>query len=291
MTLLALLVALWAVKESYVPAYFARCQWGLGYLKALQKLPFLQSMHPAVGYGLFIVPPVSLAWYIGHDHGRWFVSFVEAVLAVILFVACLDYQKIEASLGPFMKRWRQGEWQSAYECGSQYFDYGRMVSPGELINQTVTQYWVRINQTLFAPLFWFAIFGLAGLVLYVFTSLLGKPLEEEEANDLPAWKKVGNEFLNALDGVPARAIALTIAVLCFKGNVVAVALRRFRATDREAEVVLKLAVKMGLDFPDLPLDEQALASEGTRRLHAVQDLRSNVFIFWLVVIAAITIVI
>jgi len=69
-----------------------------------------------------------------------------------------------------------------------------------------------------------------------------------------------------------------------------VALRRFRATDREAEVVLKLAVKMGLDFQDLPLDEEEMASEGSRRIHAAQDLRSNVFIFWLVVLAILTII-
>ncbi|MGC1510029.1 hypothetical protein [Ketobacter sp.] len=290
MTLLALFVALWAVKESYVPDYFAKCQWGVSYLRAVQRLPFLGALHPALGYGFYIIPPVLLAWFLGHDQARWFISFIEALLAVILFCACLDYRKIEASLTPFLKRWRNREWQASYEHGSQYFDYGRMVSPNELINQTITQYWVRINQALFAPLFWFAFFGLAGLVLYVFTSLLTRTVTGEDQKDPPAWKKIGSEFLYSLDGVPARAIALTIAVLCFKGNAVAVAFRRFRATDREAEVVLKLAVKMGLEFQDLPLEDEALASEGARRIHAVQDLRSNVFIFWLVVIAVITIV-
>ena len=287
MTLLALLVALWGVKESYVPAYFADCQWGLAYMKRAQHLSFLNNAHPALGYGFYILPPVLLAWYFAEMHDRWFFSFLEAVAAVIVFVAVLDYRKVEAALTPFLKRWRNQEWQSAYEHGSGSFDYGRMVSPSELLNQTITQYWVRINQTLFAPLFWFAIFGLAGLVLYVLTSLLERG---EEGNDRPGWKKIGTEFLYALDGVPARAIALTIAALCFNGKVVAVALRRFRATDREAEVVLKLAVKMGLDFQELPMSDEDMASEGARRLHAVQDLRSNVFVFWLVVIAVLTII-
>ncbi|MGB1059152.1 MAG: hypothetical protein ACPGZU_03415, partial [Ketobacter sp.] len=66
--------------------------------------------------------------------------------------------------------------------------------------------------------------------------------------------------------------------------------RRFRATDREAEVVLKLAVKMGLAFQELPMSDEEMASEGARRIHAVQDLRSNVFVFWLVVIAVLTII-
>ena len=286
MTLLALLVALWGVKESYVPNYFAECQWGQFYMKQAQQLSFLNNAHPALGYGFYILPPVVLAWYFAEMHDRWFFSFLEAVAAVIVFVACLDYRKVEAGLVPFLKRWRNREWQSAYEHGSQSFDYGRMVSPGELLSQTITQYWVRVNQTLFAPLFWFAIFGLAGLVLYALTSLL----ERETDEDSPGWKKIGIEFLYALDGVPARAIALTIAALCFNGKVVAVAMRRFRATDREAEVVLKLAVKMGLDFQDLPLDDEEMASEGARRIHAAQDLRSNVLVFWLVVLAVLTII-
>lgn len=288
MTLLALLVALWGVKESYVPGYFAECQWGQSYMRQAQKLSFLENAHPALGYGFYILPPVLLAWYFAEMHERWFFSFLEAVAAVIVFVACLDYRKVEAGLIPFLKRWRNREWQSAYEHGSESFDYGRMVSPGELLSQTITQYWVRVNQTLFAPLFWFAIFGLAGLVLYALTSLLEREAEPE--SDRPAWKKIGTEFLYALDGVPARAIALTIAALCFNGKVVAVAARRFRATDREAEVVLKLAVKMGLDFQDLPMDEEEMASEGARRIHAAQDLRSNVFVFWLVVLAVLTII-
>jgi membrane protein required for beta-lactamase induction len=290
MTLLALLVALWAVKESHVPSYFAECQWGMAYLNKAQSLSFLNNAHPALGYGFYIIPPVLVAWYFSQVHDRWFFSFIEAVAAVIVFVACLDYRKVEASLIPFLKRWRNREWQAAYEHGSHSFDYGRMVSPGELINQTTTQYWVRVNQTLFAPLFWFAIFGLSGLVLYVFTTLLIREDGGGNESSQLAWKKIGREFLYALDGVPARAIALTIAVLCFNGKVVAVALRRFRATDREAEVVLKLAVKMGLDFQELPLDEEGIASEGARRLHAVQDLRSNVFVFWLVVLAVLTII-
>ncbi|MAR89936.1 MAG: hypothetical protein SV765_01575 [Pseudomonadota bacterium] len=289
MTLLALLVALWAVRKSYVPSYFAECQWGVAYMRAAARLGFLNQAHPALGYGFYILPPVLLAWYFTEMHDRWLFSLLEALAAVVVFVSCLDYRKLEASLVPFLKRWRSREWQSAYEHGSQSFDYGRMVSPAELLSQTLTQYWVRVNQKLFAPLFWFAIFGLAGLVLYVLTALL-EHRDTSEDSERPGWKKLGTEFLYALDGVPARAIALTIAALCFKGNVVAVALRRFRATDREAEVVLKLAVRMGLDFKELPLDEEEMASEGARRIHAAQDLRSNVFIFWLVVIAVLTII-
>ena len=209
-------------------------------------------------------------------------------MALVVLAGTLDFRKVESTLVPFLKRWRNKEWQSAYEHGTQSFDYGRMVSPAELLNQTVTQYWVRVNQTLFAPLFWYGIFGLGGAALYLFTMLLSRNGQADE--DQAAWKKIGNEFLYALDGVPARAVAMTIAALCFNGKAFAVAVRRFRATDREAEIVLKLAVKMGLDFRDLPADEEELASEGIRRIHSAQDLRSNVLIFWIVVIAVITII-
>ena len=288
MTLLALLLALWAVREAHVPVYFADCQWGMRYLKWLQQRSFMSSVHPALGYGLYALPPTLLGWLIGTYAKGWVFVVLDALLSLLVLVGCLDFRKVEATLVPFLKRWRNREWQSAYEHGTQSFDYGRMVSPAELLNQTVTQYWVRVNQTLFAPLFWYGIFGLGGAALYMFTMLLSRngSGDEEQA----AWKKIGNEFLHALDGVPARAVAMTIAALCFNGKAFAVAVRRFRATDREAEIVLKLAVKMGLDFRDLPADEEELASEGIRRIHSAQDLRSNVLIFWIVVIAVITIV-
>jgi len=57
-------------------------------------------------------------------------------------------------------------------------------------------------------------------------------------------------------------------------------------TDREAEIVLKLATKLGLDFADLSDDQEVLAAEGTSRSHSVQDMKSNILIFWVIVIAA-----
>lgn len=292
MTLLALLVALWAVKEAYVPDYFADCQWGARYRRWIERRSVMESVHPALGYGLYVLPPMLAGWLLGTWLEGWLFAVIGALLSVVLLAGCLDFRKVEATLVPFLKRWRNKEWQSAYEHGSQSFDYGRMVSPAELLNQTVTQYWVRANQTLFAPLFWFGIFGLGGLALYLFTMLLLRNGNGNGAGhgDQAGWKKIGIEFLYALDGVPARAVAMTIAALCFNGKAFAVAVRRFRATDREAEIVLKLAVKMGLDFRDLPGDEEELASEGIRRIHSAQDLRSNVLIFWIVVIAIITIV-
>lgn len=286
MTLLALLIALWAVKEAYVPVAVAECRWSQPYLRWMERRPLLQSVHPATGYGLFVLPPMVLGWLLGTFLDHWIFLLVSGLLAVLLLMGSLDFRAVESSLLPFLRRWRNKEWQAAYEHGHLSFNYGRMVSPAELLNQTLTQYWVRVNQSLFAPLFWFGIFGLGGLALYLFNVLLVR--DEPDNGDQPGWKKIAAEFLYALNGVPARAVAMTIAALCFNGKAFAVAVRRFRATDREAEIVLKLAVKMGLDFRDAPADEDALAAEGVRRIQAVRDLRRNVLIFWIVVISFIT---
>ncbi len=289
MTLLALIIALLGVRKAMVPSYLAECQWGMGYLANIQNRSFIKKTHPALGYGIYAAVPVIFGWYIQAGH-PWLFVIIELLLAIILLFAALDYRHVEAALVPFLNRWRSHEWQSAYEHGSETFDYGKMVSPGELLNQTVVQYWLKMNQTLFAPLFWYALFGIAGLALYLMTRLLKKDSLRLNYFEVPAWQKIGIEFLHTLDGIPARAIALTIAALTFNGKVVAVAVRRFRSTDREAEVVLKLAVKLGLNFQELPVDEEEIANEGLRRVRAMQDLRGNVLIFWLVVISVLTIV-
>lgn len=290
MTLFALLLALLVARESYVPAYFSQCHWGKTYLERIQKWSLMEKVHPALAYAVCVIPPVLLAWFFSHMDQRWFFSLIEALLAVVIFVACLHYHQTETALSPFIEYWRKSEWQAAYESGLAHFRYGRMVSPSELLNQTITQYWVRINQTLFAPLFWFAIFGISGLMLFLFTVLLACPWSPKANGDSPAWQKIAKEFLYALDGIPARAIAVTIAALCLNSKVLAVAFHRFRTTDREAEVVLKMAVRMGLGFQYTPENQNELSSEGIRRIYAVQDLRSNVLIFWLVIIAILTII-
>lgn len=287
MTLLAILLALFATRQAVVPDYFKEHRWATRYLDEFERLSFLQRFHPSIRYGAFIVPPMLLCWLIGTFQTAWFYDGLDLALSIVLLISILGDRQLESAMQPFLKRWRAQEWQSAYVHGEKLFHYSKIVSPSEMLTQTVTLFLLRINQVLFAPIFWYAIFGSAGLMMYLLTYIAALPYADDgqKKATLASWRKIAQEFLQALDGLPARLIALSVALLCFNRKALVVAFRRYRVTDREAEIVLKLAIKSGLDFAELSDDQEVLAAEGSSRIHSVQDLKSNILIFWVIVIA------
>ena len=289
MTLLAVLVSLWIVHKGWTPQPLYQCRWGQKYLTTMQHKAFFTQHHPALAYGTYLVVPVGICWYI-QSSSSWLFALTEGFIVIVLLLGAVDYRRLDKSLEPMVTHFELRQWQAAYEYVRPVFDFGRLVSPAELLQQTVIHYWLKTNQLLFAPLFWLVIFGPAGLALYLFTKLLKTDQFAVSDFDEPGWKQIGIEFLHSLEGLPARALALTIAGLTRNKTVLAVAVRRFRATDREAEAVIRHAVKFGLNFQELPTDEEQLALKGAERIRQIQQLRRQVLVVWLVVIALLTIV-
>lgn len=292
MTLIAIIVAVIAIRAQWIPAFVTERVWAERYTSAIGHRGWLKGRHPALHFGVIVLPAMALLWFIGTYQTAWYFELLDLLVAVFLLVSILSYRAIESTLQPFMRRWRNQEWQAAYEHGSQFFHYSKMISPSELLNQTITQYLLKINQFLFAPVLWFLIFGTAGLALYVLTlSATQAGLLEHNGNgDNAAWRRLAQDCLHALDGIPARLVAMSIALLSMNAKAFAVAVRRFRVTDRESEIVLKLATKMALEFKELPDNNEAIASEGVSRIHAVQDLRTNILILWMLIIAFFTLI-
>ncbi len=290
MSLIAILISILAVRTQWVPTFISERLWAEQYCALVARRRWFNRRQPAVQYGALVLPPLLILWYLGVMANGWAFELANFLVAVFLLVSVLSYRSIESALQPFLRRWRNQEWQAAYEHGAQFFHYSKMISPNELLNQTITQYLLKVNQFLFAPVFWFALFGTAGLSVYVLTLAATHVglLERNSGTDNAPWRQLAREFLNALDGVPARCVALSVALLSLNTKALAVSVRRFRVTDREAEIVLKLSVKMALDFQDLADDNEAIASEGVSRIHAVQDLRTNVLMLWLLIMAFFT---
>lgn len=290
MTLILILISYFAMREAWIPNLLRERRWAQTYLRFYEGMGMDKKLHPAVTYGIYVLVPMSVVWYLAVVAQGWLVVVIDSVIALLLLCSTLSSRRLNTNFQPFLKRWRQQEWQAAYEYGAQLFQYSKTISTGDLLSQTITHYLIRMNQYLFAPILWFVVFGNAGLVLYILTALLSAsfdPQWEDKKNSYP-WQRLAGEFMHALEGVSARVVAMSIALLFMNGKTLAVALRRFRVTDREAEIVLKLSIKMALDFKELPEDKELLASEGIRRIHVVQDLCSNVFVLWLLVIAFFT---
>ncbi|MCG8672378.1 MAG: hypothetical protein MI867_23440 [Pseudomonadales bacterium] len=277
------------MRESVIPSVIRERRWATTYLAAYEGIGLEGKAHPALVYGVYVLIPMFFAWYLAVILDGWLFVVLDFVLALFLLCSVLTARRLNSDFQPFLKRWQQQEWQAAYQYGAKIFNFSKTISVGDLLSQTITHYLIRMNQYLFAPVLWYVVFGTAGLVLYILTFVIAQMNETDEDSASP-WKKLAGEFMYALEGVSARVMAMSIALLFMNNKALAVALRRFRVTDREAEIVLKLAIKMALDFKELPEENEAIASEGIRRIHVVQDLCTNVFVLWLLVIAFFTLV-
>ncbi|MCG8313990.1 MAG: hypothetical protein MI976_12310 [Pseudomonadales bacterium] len=288
MTLIAILISYFAMRESWIPDLVRDRQWLQFYLRFYDSLSLGDRVHPALAYGIYVLVPMTVLWLIAHVWHAWVFVIIDFLLAILLLCSTLTSRRLNSNFQTFLNRWRHQEWQAAYQYGVQLFNYSKTISTSDLLSQTLTHYLIRMNQCLFAPILWFLVFGNAGLILYVLTLVIALAIEKGGQAPEHPWKKVAGEFMHALEGVSARVVAISIALLYMNSKTLAVAIRRFRVTDREAEIVLKLSIKMALDFKELPEENELLASEGIRRIHVVQDLCNNVLFLWLLVIALFT---
>jgi len=289
MTLFAILLALFANRETLVPDYLTDRGLIKRYLSVFESLELFNTPHPAMRFGFYSLPLVFLCWVVGTLQTAWFYGFVDFVVAFLLLVSVVGYYKLNNQLAFFIRRWREKEWQAAFTHWNMHNSYSKVVNPTDLLAQTINGYSLRVNQQLFAPVLWYVIFGTAGLMLFVVTLVASQSDSDADIKaPLPAYRKIAQEFMHTLLSIPARVIALSVALLCLNPKLLAVAVRRFRLNDREAEIILKLTLKIGLDFKELPRDDDELVSAGLSRIHAAQVLFSHLLILWIIFIASFT---
>ncbi len=106
---------------------------------------------------------------------------------------------------------------------------------------------------------------------------------------LAGWISCGAEFRRILDAIPARVVAATLGLLELDKRLLSLSVQRFDGPEDVAGVVLFAAASDSEEFETLPDDEELLASEGLKRLGSLMELRANVLLCWIIVIAVGTI--
>lgn len=291
MTLLAIVIALFLVSQQWVPAAIRERRWLRVYLVWFDRFWRVRQWSVGTQYVVYLLPLGIAAWLINVPMPGWYSRVADITLAVLLLCSALDYRVVEARLHDSLRRWRSQDWEAAWRDGKDYWGYSRAAQPTDMVNQTLSGFLVRTNQRLFSPVFWYVLFGLTGLMCYVLGRVAAKnSYREKDDEPARAWRKVAYEFQQVLDGFAARVLVLTFGALQFNPKAFAIAFRRFRATDREADMVLRMASRVLLNFSEWPESADAVASEGVRRAHQLLELRSNLMLLWLVVLALSTLV-
>lgn len=292
-TLLAILISYFALRESWVPGSVYQRAWALNYLKSVDSVSFIRRLPAGLGFILYVLFPVLLVWGIAVPLAYFDMTpatvLTNTAIAIFLLCSTLRSRRLNTEFQPFVLRWQKQEWQAAFRYGAALFNYGRIITKADLLNQTMTQYLVRVNQCLFAPIFWFVVFDTPGLLFYALTLSVAfeYQMNEEQHRNSP-WKRTATLCLSCLEGLSARAFAMTMALMFYNVRLFSLALRKFRVADHEPEIVFQMVLLLAFRFKELPSDNETMAIEGGQRLRLVQSLVRNVFIFWLTLLFLVT---
>lgn len=241
---------------------------------------------------IVILPPLILLALI--SIGLHSISPVfDFVLACVVLIYCLGPVDMGHQISRYTEALQAGD-EAAAEEVRQGFVKDRWQDEGELGNTLCSQL-EQTNSRLFAVLFWFAVLGALGALLYRLTAELHKHYEDVHGGFADAVR----DLYNLLNWPTTRLSALGFALA---GNLVDALDGWRRAEARSLDVNEKVLIESGLgalQFRQIygsESDDNEMSSSGTPNVEdtvswveATRSLENRTLIVWLSVLAIMTI--
>jgi AmpE protein len=239
---------------------------------------------------LLLVPVGGVALLQGAAEGRIF-GLAELALFVVALLYSVGRGNLAAALTDYLQRWSRGDFQAAFQQLSE--GTAGEVPEQEAVAQAQTLHEVarrrlyyRSFERLLAVLFWFGVLGPAGAVAYRLAVL------ERDAARSDAQATAGSALLHWLEWVPARLAGICFALV---GNFDAslYAWQRVLGDAHVAtDVVLESCGNTALAFAAPETDEtrDALIARGMRELREVENLYRRALLAWLMIVAALVMI-
>ena len=286
MTLFALVIALLLASQQWVPARIRDRRWARRYMVWFERQARNRQWPLAVQYAACVLPLTMACWVLETWLSAGVLQAVVVAVCVFLLVSVLEFRRLEGRLEHLSAHWGREDWIGGFGRAS---DTGPRGNPIETVNNSLLDFWVRTNRGLFSPLLWFVLFGPGGIAFYVIGRTAAKNGYRGRGDEpARAWRKVAFEFQQVLDGTSARVICLGVALLRLDSRALAIAWRSFRATDREAEGVFRMLFRVVFGWGEWPATIEAVASESVHRARVLVELRNQLVLLWLSLVALLT---
>jgi membrane protein required for beta-lactamase induction len=179
----------------------------------------------AVAPGLVIIGLIQAALASGEGFIAWLVKLAFAVVVLIL---CIGVRGLEHELEEYRRALERNDREAAYMHVRELLREGPPVNADEMNRKLIEVILVRNNERLLAILFWFAVLGPVGAVLYRSSCQL-KGVRQSGGVLSDGFLAAVLRLHAILDWVPARITALCYAAI---GSFVE-SLQQWRAGVRE----------------------------------------------------------
>jgi AmpE protein len=215
------------------------------------------------------------------DHSE-IAHFLLSTAILLLFI---DTRDLKNCLKDYFTHIDKKEFPEAKASLSDFTSKGLPEDPG-MLTRSVTQEIIWQNFTkIFAPLFWFMVLGIFGLLTYCFFTLW-KNITSKIDGDLTDLKNAVTNIQDLLDWIPARLLALSFALAGNFALSIVYFIHNYRKnyTENQRFVTESGLVALGKDIVNIDY-----SSTDSQDNHAALTLVDRVLVIWLICIVLVTI--
>ncbi|MCP3906644.1 MAG: regulatory signaling modulator protein AmpE [Oceanicoccus sp.] len=222
-------------------------------------------------------------------------SVLFGLLSLIFYVTVLLFSlgrgDFNQSLQNYLASWNKGDFEGAYNKATAIGDFEQSETSVDhvALHEHVRRAFLHEGfERWFAVVFWFLVLGPVGAVIYRLGYLAGRH-DSFKSDD----KSLALQWLHYFDWVPVRLLALSFSMT---GNFVS-SFNRYWSSILDNQPTSELldqcavAAISGSDASQVnPTDKEHFIDYGREELLTLQSLLSRSVIFWVIIIAVVTLI-
>lgn len=281
MTLITILITLVVQRFANIANWF-KASWFEVYMGWLK--PVLVKCNPWLAIAAVILPVFALLGILQYLLSLRLFGIFCLLLTTAVLLLCMDARNLKNQLSKYLDHAEKQETEAAFSAAAEFAGNTNDAPPSSLpaLNRYMTKLILtKSYATIFAILFWFAIFGIYGASGYLIIMLLRRVAVKVDGSfgDIAYHATLAQ---NILDWAPVRALGMSYALAGY-----------FMQTSNYVVKNIKLGLQDNLKFAA----EAGLAALGAKPEDTSSNLQENyaalalidrTLIVWIMVIALVT---
>jgi len=151
--------------------------------------------------------PLLLTTLVSFLLDNIFLGLFELLLGILILIYSLRYQPQDRLIDEVIDALESGELSRANERAEKIIGHPP-IAEKDLVKQVSDAIFVNINERMFAVMFWFALLGPTGAVMY----RLVWSYSQSGRDDEPGFMRAMQRLLDILDWVPVRLLIIGFAI-------------------------------------------------------------------------------
>jgi AmpE protein len=207
MTFIVTLIAL-LIERFFDWGHLRRWNWYGTYQGAIMKR--FPKLSPYIVLALTIIPLLIVVALIAYLFQHVLYGFIELLFEVLILIYCLGPQNLWADAFSCINALIQGDAQFAADKLKTSFGITDINASQSLHRNLLNHIFIEANRRVFAVVFWYAVLGPVGAILYRAVSLTAAGISKQEM--APELSHTSRSVEALLDWIPVRLFTFFFAL-------------------------------------------------------------------------------